>query len=96
MLVERRNDGLVVELVLLGDQSMRCRHQPLKAGKRIGAQLIPGLGCRDVRRATHFKPFVEVGRNYAQIAQALKQRNVFALGPAQYPLVEDENILITV
>ena len=95
-LVQRRNDGLVVDLVLARYQFMSSRHQRFKAGAGINTFFIACFGRRHMRRAAHLKPFVEIGRNNAQIAQALQQRHVFALGPTQHTLVEHQNAVVAV
>ena len=96
MLGECRNDGVVVELILMSHQRVGRGHQRLVAAAGVDAFFIPRNRCRDMGGAANLKPFIQVGRDNAEITQALQQRNILALCPAQHPFVERKNAVVAV
>jgi hypothetical protein len=49
-----------------------------------------------VQFSTHFKKFIQIGGNDAQITQTLQQGNIGAPGPVQHPQVKSQDALVAV
>jgi hypothetical protein len=93
---EGRHQLVVVERVLPPYQRMRHLGQALEGLHGVVALVVAcGIGDQ-VRRRPDLEEFVEVGRNDAQVAQALDQRHFRAVGPVEHPLVEGQDAVVAV
>ena len=63
MALERRHQGLVVELVLACNQVVGLLHQGLERGRRVDALPVAAEFGRDVRRGPDLEELIEVGRH---------------------------------
>ena len=90
---QRRHQGVVVERVLAR------HHFPHGAGQR-GKRVTAGRRGRgrghQMRRGPHLEQLVQVGRDDAQVAQALEQGHVRALGPVEHAFVEGQDAVVAI
>ena len=73
----------------------RCVTRFSRARDRIPRRTVGERGF-DVRRNPHLEKFIQVGRNNAQVAQTLEQRNILAASPVEYPFVESKDAQIPI
>jgi len=71
----------------------RQRHE---RGRGIDPLALAALGSGQVRGGAHLEELVEVGRDDAQVAQALEQGHVGAHGPVENALIEAQDAVVTV
>ena len=92
-LTQSRGDFFVEDLVLVFDQLVRL----LDHLGDVLAVDVTGSGARGLQHIgiAHLKELVEVGRHDADVAQALEQRHIAALGLCQHPTVERQDGLFT-
>jgi hypothetical protein len=92
-LLKRRRDHLVEDLVLIFDQAVAFARHLVDVGRvDAGAR---GAGSLHHVGVAHLEELVEVGRDDADVAQALDERHVFALGLGQHTPVELQDGLLT-
>jgi len=96
LLLEQRQQFVVVDGVLLGHQFVHLGRELVVGLCGVEAALLVRLGGRDVGRDPYLEELVEVAGHDAQVTQALQQRNVRAAGPVHHPLVEGEDAVIAV
>ena len=93
---KRRHERIVVQRVLACHQILRLGHERRERGHGVGPLGLATLRRRDVRRGAHLEEFIQVGRDDAQVAQALKQWHIAAASPVEYTLVESQDAVVAV
>ena len=95
LFLEGRQQHMVVEPVLLIDHFTG----PVDDARQLPRQMV-AVARRErglhVRCNADFKKFVEVGRDDAQVTQALQQRHFLAARPVQHTLIEGQDAQVTV
>ena len=89
-----RHQRLVEQGILPGHHLLGLGQQSLAGAGTCG--VVRALAqSRNMRQRAHLKKLIQVGRNNAQIAQALQQGHILTRYPVQHTLIKTKNTGIT-